>query len=203
VAAAQTATSSTVVPAGGQVAGQGYGQWLRNSWQRAFADLPDASACQTQRTPAGAVALLLGGYSGKAETHTCRLRANAPIYVNGLSVECSTIEQPPFHGNTPAELKRCARRDWRGATHLSASIDGRRVRGYRTLITASPVYAFQLPKHNILGTTQRSGRSAAYGEGLLLRGLSAGTHTVHITGTASALGFTEDVTYLLQMQPAS
>jgi hypothetical protein len=204
LAAAVTATSqaaapSVVVGPHGKVAALGYGRWLAISWQRFFSDRPGASACQSQRVSGETVALLLGGYSGKPEHHTCDVARGEPIYVNGLSAECSTVEKPPFHGSTPRQLRSCARRLMSGATALSATIDGHRVIGYHALISASPIFTFRLPKHNVLGATQRSGRSAAYGEGLLLEGLAPGNHTVHVTGKVSAPKFKDDVTYRLHI----
>ena len=199
VAVAKAATPGFVVGPHGKLASQGYGEWLRNSWQLALSKTPGASACQTIRTGGTTVAMLIGGYSGKTEHHNCQIPTTTPIYVNGLSAECSTVEPPPFHAKTPADLQRCARHNLNGATNLAATIDGHPVRGYRALISPSPVYTFHLPKHNLLRVTARSGRSAAYGEGLLLRGLRAGTHTIHITGNVPADGFAYDVTYTLHL----
>jgi hypothetical protein len=201
VAAANALSPRTIVGPHGKVAGEGYGQWLRISFQRTVSETPSASVCQSERVNGTLVALLLGGYSGKPERHSCRIPARTPIYVNGLFAECSTVEQPPFHATTPAGLQRCARHNFQGATNLAATVDSQPVRGYRTLISASPVYTFHLPKHNLLGVTARSGRSASYGEGLLLLGLGAGTHTIHITGDVPGAGFAYDVTYTLNVTP--
>ena len=195
--AVANARAATVVGSHGKVAGEGYGQWLRNSFRRTVSEAPSASVCQSERVNGTLVEMLLGGYSGKPERHRCRVPAHTPIYVNGLFAECSTVEKPPFHASTSTQLERCARRNLQRPTHLTATIDGRAVRHYGELISASPAYTIHLPKHNILGTTKRIGRSAAYGEGLLLEDLPAGTHTLHITGDVS--GFTYDVTYQLHV----
>lgn len=194
-ASAQAVSPDVVVGPHGKVAGLGYGQWLRLSWQHFFGHPPNGPVCQSQRVSGIKVAMLLGGYSGKPERHSCRVAAGMPIYVNGLSAECSTLEKPPFHGNTPAQLRSCARANMADAKDLKVSIDGRRVRGYRKLISTSPVYTFRLPRHNVLGSAKRSGRSAAYGEGLLLRMLSPGNHTVHVTGKVPSARFVDDATY--------
>jgi hypothetical protein len=198
---ALSTVACSVVGPHGKLAGQSYGDWLRDSWQLALSKTPSASACQTMRIGGIKVAMLIGGYSGKPERHDCRIPGSTPLYVNGLSAECSTVEQPPFHATTPAGLHRCARRNFRGATNLAATVDNQPVRGYLALISASPVYTFHLPKHNLLGVAARSGRSAAYGEGLLLLGLAAGTHTIHITGDVPGAAFAYDVTYTLNVTP--
>jgi hypothetical protein len=191
------AADGVTVPAGGQIGGYGYGQWLRISWQKVLATPPGASVCQSVPTPAGRVGILMGGFSGKKEQYACNEPAGRPIYVFGLSAECSTIEKPPFHGDTPRELKRCARREMKGARNLLTSIDGQPVADYTSLIAASPVFSFRMPRHNVLHISKRSGRSAAYGVGLLIRGLTAGAHTVHVTGQVG--DFLVDVTYTLQV----
>jgi hypothetical protein len=201
VTVAKGATPGIVVGPHGTVAGEGYGQWLRNSFQRTVSEPPGASVCQAEHVNGTLVAMLLGGYSGKPERHSCRLRAHTPIYVNGLFVECSTADKPPFHASTASQLKTCARRNFQGAPDLGATIDGRAVGNYRALISASPVYTITLPKHNILGSTKRTGRSAAYGEGLLLRELPAGSHTIQITGNVAAAGFHYQVTYAIHVAP--
>ena len=76
----------------------------------------------------------------------------------------------------------------RGAIYLGghatggASVDGRPVAELAKTIVATGVYLIHLPEKNILGAKQRSGRSAAYGEGLLLSGFSRGTHSIVTTG---------------------
>jgi hypothetical protein len=72
---------------------------------------------------------------------------------------------------------RCARRGFKGL-HGSASVDGTPVIDYRELISAAPVIDARLPKHNGFHLAPQRLRSADYGEGLLLRGLTAGTHTI-------------------------
>ena len=192
------AGNHNVVPPGGKVAGQGYGQWLGAFFQTFLATPPGASVCQSVPTSIGTVAVLIGGTSGKEETHTCVEPAGQPIFVDGLAADCSTVEPAPYHGNTPAQLKSCARRNLRGATDLSISIDGHPVSHWMRFISASPVLPFHMPKHNVLGTHKRSGRFAAYGEGLLIRGLTRGTHIVHETGHLP--GFSVNLTYRLRVR---
>jgi hypothetical protein len=55
-----------------------------------------------------------------------------------------------------------------------------------------------LPKVNILGSTKRHGRSAAYGEGFLLTELSPGTHVVR--GRGSVQGRTVTLTYRIKVE---
>lgn len=195
---ASAATSSAVVPAGGTVADHSYGQWQAISWQYQFSHTNGGSPCSTVQTPEGPVELLAGAAAG-THTYRCAFPAGRPVYAIGLDVECSSIEAPPYHGNTPAQLKSCARRNYRGARDVTAKIDGHTVAGYRKLVTATPVFTFRLATKNILGSAKPSGRSASYGEGLLLKGLSAGSHRIDTIGAFPKVGFHAHLIYELHV----
>lgn len=188
------AVPNEAVPDGGKVLGKGYSAWLAISWQTLLAGPPDGPVCDKGH---GAV-ILFGGGTGLPEEHTCSVRAGQPVYASGLADECSNRESAPFHGETPAELKRCARGHFKGATNLMAWIDDTPVTGYERLIKASPVFKFHLPKRNLMHSRKRSGKGAAYGIGLLIGSLTPGVHTVVVTGDFP--GFQSDVTYLLVVQ---
>ena len=200
VTAALAAKSSQVVPPGGTIAGHSYSQWQAIGWQTVFSRTNGGPPCVTAHTPNGAVEMLTGG-SGAPGTHTfnCTLPAGRPIYAAGLGDECSTADAPPFHATTPTQMKSCARRNYKGATNATASIDGKRVPGYHKLVTATGVFTFHLAKKNILGSKKRSGRGAAYGEGLLVTGFSRGTHRIDITGAFPAAKYSFHGIYLLHV----
>ena len=104
--------------------------------------------------------------------------AEEPIYVHGISNECSTVHgDHAGFGTSASQLERCARKGFKGL-HGSASIDGMPVVNYRQLISAAAVVEARVPTHNAFHLAQQRLRSAAYGEGLLLRGLTPGTHTI-------------------------
>ena len=96
-------------------------------------------------------------------------------------------------------MKSCARRNYKGAADATASIDGKRVSGYHKLVTATGVFPFHLPKKNILGSKMRSGRGAAYGEGLLVSGLSRASHRIDVTGAFPAAKYSFHAIYLLHV----
>jgi hypothetical protein len=62
------------------------------------------------------------------------------------------------------------------------------------------VYAINLHKRNYFGHKKRHGRSAAYGYGVLLRGLAAGTHKVVVSGRIPSFKFHIKVTYIINVQ---
>jgi hypothetical protein len=111
--------------------------------------------------------------------------AREPIYVHGIANECSTLHgDHAGFGTSAAQLERCARDGFKGL-HGSASADGAPVVNYRELISAAPVVEARLPTHNAFHLAPQRMRSAAYGEGLLLRGLTAGRHAIVVKSFTS------------------
>jgi hypothetical protein len=193
---ALAAAVSPVVPPGGKAAGEGYAYWLAAKEQSSFASPPSGpKVCDTLHARGGVVTFLDGGNVGG--TITCNDPASRPIYVDGVTNECSTL--PGDHtgfGTSSAQLKRCARAGFKGVSG-TATLDGVRIANYPNLIVATNAIHIRVPKRNQFGIKAQSGTSAAYGEGLLLSGLPAGPHTLHITSTIS--GKTYAVTYKLRI----
>jgi hypothetical protein len=194
---AQAASGATIVPKGGTVAGRTYAQWLGAWWQLRLNRPPDVSICRE----VDGVAVLIGGRNagGGGESDACTLPVGQAVYLNGLAVECSTMQRKPLHGSTSAELKSCAKRRYKGAK-MTATLDGRPVRAYSSYATASPVVAAKLPRINVLKSKRRTGRVAAYGVGLLLTGLTVGTHVLRQQGGLP--GAPMRLTYKLRVTPA-
>jgi len=182
-------TTSPVVPPAGTVAGRGYAQWQTAYWKYAF----KLTAADRFRVGCKTVDNMLMTFAGprskKPKQLACSVPAGQAVYVNGpIAVDCSTFEAPPFHGSTPAQLKRCAKREYKTATVSKLTLDGNAIDPAK-YATATGVFAIKKP----------SGRAAAYGEGLLLSALSPGTHVLH--QVARAPGFRKDVTYTFLIAP--
>jgi hypothetical protein len=77
----------------------------------------------------------------------------------------------------------------------TTSIDGHRV-DLSKLIAAAGEYRVHASNHNALGQSPGPGLSAAYGYGLLLRGFSKGTHTIHTLMSFGASRW--DITFAVQ-----
>jgi hypothetical protein len=185
--AAAAATPSHVVPPNGKVGGKGYSYYL-GRWEKAF--FHSAAACQTVTVSGLRVALVFGG-----ESPACTEPAGRPIYLGAPADECSTL--PGDHkgyGTTASQLKRCARAGFNVFSDVKAWVDDRRVSRYARFTTATQAFAFHIPKNRFPGVKQRSGRSAAYGYGLLLTGLTKGTHTVRQTFTLNGTKVDNTVT---------
>jgi hypothetical protein len=133
--------------------------------------MPDAP-----RPRPGAVEFLDGADTD--QPITCRVPTEEPIYVHRIANECSTLHgDHPGFGTSATQLEQCARKGFKGL-HGTASVDGVPVANYPELISAAAVVEARLPKHNAFHLAQQRMRSAGYGEGLLLRGLTAGTYTI-------------------------
>lgn len=189
------AASPIVVSPGERVAGRTYSQWLAAAWQLKLSDPPGAWGCQT----VSGVTILFRNELSNTEAHSCTVPVGRPVYILGAGVECSTVEKAPFHGRTPTELKRCAKRVYaKVEAKPTASVDGTTVDNYAGFVATSPVFSLHLPKNNVLRARKRTGRSAAYNVALLLSGLAPGPHTVHITGFLS--GVPNQVTWQINVQ---
>ena len=183
-AMARAAGSNPVVGAGGNVAGESYGYWLGVANRTFWSDGGAPPLCQMLHAHGQTVEFLDGADTDKQIT--CMVPAGEPIYVHGISNECSTL--PGDHagfGTSGTQLKRCARRGFTGLRG-TALIDGAPVVNYRDLVSAAPVVEARLPKHNGFHLAAQRMRSAAYGEGLLLRGLSAGRHAIVVKSFTSS-----------------
>ncbi len=179
------ATGSHVVPLGGKVAGTGYAFWLKWQWQFQFAHTPPYTACQTVTVNGHKVGYLgIKSITPATTKYTCSEPAGRPLYFIELSAECSTFHGDHLtYGTSNSQLKRCARVEAKGGTPtIHTTIDGRAV-DVMKLVTASRVYRVFNAKGNFIKSKKRRGRSAAYGPGLLLTGLSKGRHVVHSVAT--------------------
>jgi hypothetical protein len=200
-ATAWAASNNAVVGPAGKAAGGGYAHWLAVRNRLLFTTPASGSpVCSTQHGPRGVIAFLAGGGRGKPE-FSCNEPVGRPIYIAGLTNECSTIKgDHKGYGTSDAQLRRCARHGYKGLS-ASARLDGAPVTDYHKLIATAPAIAFRLSKNNPFGLKPQSGRSVAYGEGLLLSDLRAGTHTVRISETFPAPNQGSDniVTYRLHI----
>jgi len=114
----------------------------------------------------------------------CTVSPGTALFFPVVNTECSSLEAPPFHGDTPAERSACARAWIDNVTDLSAVIDGVTVQNLAAYRVQSGDFPFTVPANNILGVPgPTSGFSSADGYYLLLAPLSTGTHTIHIKGT--------------------
>ena len=194
VLATAIASGVAIVAPDGHVGGRGYAQWLGKWWQVALSTPPGGPICQRS----GDVELLMATPFGKGPNR-CTVPGTRIVYVNGPAGECSTVEKPPNHGGTDAELKACAQRSYKAVSQTSLTIDGEAVPHLDRWTVATPVYAFTLPKQNILAATTLHGRSAAYGVGFLIKGLAPGIRVIRLSGSDE--GHSVVLTYRIRVLP--
>src|SRR5215218_9666931 len=138
--------------------------------------------------------VFLAGTTGAPATRSCTVPAGTSLLVPLISAECSTAEGD---GDTPAELRRCARGIADQFTDLSLTIDGRSVTDLRRLRVRSPVFCFTAVEDNVFDIPAGATRSVADGYWALIRPLSPGTHTVSFGGSYPPGDFSVSVVYTL------
>jgi len=99
------------------------------------------------------------------------------LYVSVGTVECSTLEPEPFHGEDDASLRACAEK-WH-LQEVVCEVDGEAIADLEAFqVTSTPMH-FELQDQNMVGVAGGgSGRSVAAGIGVLVEPLAVGNHTV-------------------------
>jgi hypothetical protein len=174
-----------VLPPVSSFNGHTYSEWSEKWWLWSFSLPADQNPTTNFAAPctngqSGHAWFLYGG----PPTVNCTVSPGTALLFPVVNTECSSLEQPPFHGDTPAERSACAKAWIDNVTDLSAVIDGVTVQNLAAYRVQTGDFAFTVPANNILGVPgPTSGFSSADGYYLLLAPLSAGTHTIHIKGT--------------------
>jgi hypothetical protein len=125
----------------------------------------------------------LAGVFGPAEC-SGTVPAGKALFFPLADAECSTLEDPPFHGDTEAEQRSCAKlsADQIVAANLFCEIDGVAVTNLESYRVASPQFEFTAPTPWVFGVVGGPGTAVGDGYYLLLRPLSLGEHTIHFGG---------------------
>lgn len=184
------ATSNVPAPAGGKVAGEGYAYYLQRAWQSTFSSGNlDKSSCRTLTINGQKVTFVTGRADATGKhAASCTVPAGRPVYAEALSNECSTLSgDHAGYGTADADLVKCARGEFKGGT-VTASINGQPV-DLSKLGVATAAYPIHIPSHNGFGIKATSGRSAAYGYGMLFSGFAQGTYKIHTAGDVPAEKF--------------
>ena len=129
-----------------------------------------------------------------AAVPTCTVDVGTEIFVAALSVECSTVEEPPFYGGNEAELRQCVRDLDVLQGDLTVTVDGEPV---PLTLVESPLLRLDLPEDNLLGVPPQQALSVASGLVALLQPLPPGTHEIVTTGTGTVLGDFTNVTTIV------
>jgi hypothetical protein len=191
--------------------GKSYSQWQR-SYEEWIDSIPASvtplnpggDALQNQ---VGNVWFLSGTGSFTPEVRDIAIPAGTALFFPILAAECSTVEGPPFHGDSEAELRACAKFLMDHAVSMSATIDGVLVHNLAAYRRQSAVTSFTLPDDNIFGVPGgTSGHSVDDGVFLLVKPLPVGSHTIHFEGVFDVtdlfgIVLVQDTTYNIAVTP--
>jgi hypothetical protein len=168
-----------VVPLGSKVDRTGYAFWLKWAWQYSFSHAPPYQTCQTVTMNGHNVGYLGTKFASTQDSHvTCTEPAGRPLYVYQPSAECSTFKGDHLtFGTSDSQLVKCAKAKQKLVNPtVHTTVDGKSV-NVTKLQTGTQAYP-------VLANFTKW-RSAAYGPGLLLTGLSKGTHVVKTTAMST------------------
>lgn len=194
-----------ILPPNSRVQGLTYGEWSVKWWQYVLS-IPTPQNPLTGGTGNNCVFQSIGNVGLVAVDPTieepimCEVPAGMMLYLDILSVECSTVEEDPFYGGNEEEMRACALGFT--ITDLQASIDGVAVENLSQYIHTSPLFEFTLPEDNILASDVLIGESVSNGAHLMLAPLSPGEHTIYLHASIPELEFTVDMNFdLTVVQP--
>jgi hypothetical protein len=180
---------------------------LAAAWQQHVMRIPvpanptvDLTGVNALVAQSGPVYFLAGAPTTDPVVRHVTLPPGKHLFFPLVTVECSTVEAPPFFGSNYVELSQCAGSFFAPSDVLSCTIDGVAVANLQSYRAQSPLYTFRMPpQNNILGLPGvKEGLSVADGYWLLLQPLAAGTHVIHFTAlltTGIGAGFSQDITY--------
>jgi hypothetical protein len=133
----------------------------------------------------------------------CTVAPGTFVYLNLWSLECSTVEPPPYFGANDAELLACALQIFDNPPDaMSVSVDERPVRHVERSRGESSVFTVDLPADNLLGVGATTAKALAAGWGVLLRPLRPGTHAIEACLIDPDVGpFNGCATLTLHVQP--
>ncbi len=192
--------AASVVSPGGTVAGNGYAYWLKRVQLIGFEGPFTPPSCVVVSAGGQRVALLFAHRPGHSLSITCSEPAGRDLYVAELFTVCSTLEGLPGFGMPPAELDKCARSDFASGTRGASY--GVTLDGHPTRAVMGATGTYYVPKVVSGGICDlsclpaSSAYAAGYGAGVLLSGLSKGTHIIHHTVSAP---FNVSVTYTIHV----
>jgi hypothetical protein len=177
---------AAVLPPNSNPFGRSYAEWNAASWQWLFSlpvdghpaiDSPDFDVTAGQ---SGHVWFLASPF-GTVERNIT-IPAGTSLFVSLVTVDSSTLEEPPFYGATAAEQLAIANGFADYMTDLSFTVDGKSVNNLQDFRVTSPQFSFTAPTPWIFGATGGTGNAVGVGYFVMVSPLSVGTHTIHYTG---------------------
>ncbi len=200
--AGNTGLTSQVFPRDSVVFARTYGDWSAAWWQWAFS-IPVSSNplldhdCNTGQS--GPVFFLAGNITGGSSERNCTVPAGKSLFFPVLNQIFTSFPAPLTLIN---EMRAIDASAMDSATGMLVDLDGKQLNNLQNDFRVTSVtFDVTLPDDNLFGIP--SGEYAtAVDDGfyVMLKPLSAGSHTLHFKGTVSLTGFSLDVVYHLTQQ---
>jgi hypothetical protein len=154
-------------------------------WWKAYVSIPASEA--TTRCDLGIDKIVfLGATTGEdPEIRSCTLPAGTSILVPLINIECSSLEDPPFFGATPAERRACAKGfadDFTGFFLTINAVDVGDLIDLSGLRVQSTPFVFSPVAGNLFRIPAGTGGSASDGNWALIGPLVPGTYDVTFGG---------------------
>jgi hypothetical protein len=164
--------------------------WSVRSWQWLFSfpasvnPSTDATGERCTYGQSGPVFFLVAAEA--SGERVCTIPSGVHVFVPLGGAECSTVEEPPFHGDSDAELVACAQDATAhmppaAIADMDLTVDGQSVGDLAPYHRTTSAFDLLLPADNVLGVAPGVARAAADGYQVLLAPLAAGDHTVVVS----------------------
>jgi hypothetical protein len=172
---------------------------LTASWWQTYVAIPASQDPANQCDLGTGQIAFLGATTGGSARRDCTLRAGSSILVPLINVECSQLDPEPFFGQTPAELRACAKGFADQFTDLFLRIDGASVGNLAGLRVQSDPFVFSPVEGNMFGIPAGTGLSVSDGYWALIGPLASGRYNIRFGGSLPAFSFSTEVTYRLNV----
>lgn len=200
-AVAQKRTAVNVVPPDATYHGKSYAEWSAKAAQFGMEhpleghpglDTPDFDVRSGQK---GEVWFLAGPFDTHERSVT--IPDGKALFFILLNVDASSIEDPPFHGDTEAEQREIATFFGDHIVNAFFTVDGEAVENINDFRVSSPQFEFTAPTPWLFGATGGTGTAVVDGYYVMLERLPKGEHTIHYGGafhfTLAEDGFDADL----------
>lgn len=205
VVSAQT-VKPDVFPPGSKPYNVTYPEWSARWWKWALA-IPEVNNPISDQTgkncginQQGPVWFLTGTVGGSV-IRDCTLPSGKAILVSPLNGECSYAEYPAM--KTESELLDCVK--YPNDVHVDVTIDGIKLQDLNRYHVQSRVFNVTLSQNNIFGAPGGPTQAVSDGWWIMLKPLSTGAHTFHLSGivldnpATGTQSFASEVTYTLKV----